>query len=104
VICKSMIAWELWLQKVVMLLSILVLGRSDFLRDDFDLLEYEFPENKDIKIYPISDLHIGASEFMLEAWTKYAGYALRGQLLPGAYALQEIILRSNKKSVRVVME
>ena len=39
--------------KVVMLLSILVLGRSGFLRDDFDLLEYEFPENKDIKIYPI---------------------------------------------------
>jgi len=64
-----MIAWELWLQKWSCFC--LFWGRGGFLRDDFDLLEYEFLENKDIKIYPISDLHIGASEFMLEAWKAF---------------------------------
>lgn len=41
------------------------------MRDDFDLLIYEFPENNDIKIYPISDLHIGAKECMLETWKSF---------------------------------
>jgi predicted phosphodiesterase len=39
--------------------------------DDFVLMEYEFPENRDIKIYPISDLHIGAKECMLTAWAAF---------------------------------
>lgn len=41
------------------------------MRDDFDLLIYEFPGNKDIKIYPISDLHIGAKECMLQTWKAF---------------------------------
>ncbi len=41
------------------------------MRDDFDLIIYEFPKNKDIKIYPISDLHIGAKECMLETWKDF---------------------------------
>ncbi len=39
--------------------------------DDFVLLEYQFPVNKDIKIYPISDLHIGAKESMIEKWKEF---------------------------------
>ncbi len=41
------------------------------MRDDFDIIEVEFPQNKDIKIYPISDLHIGAKECLLNEWTKF---------------------------------
>lgn len=41
------------------------------MKNDFELIEYEFTPNSDIKIYPISDLHIGAKECLLEEWKKF---------------------------------
>lgn len=41
------------------------------MRSDYDLLIYKFPNKKDIKIYPISDLHIGAEECLLDAWRDF---------------------------------
>lgn len=38
---------------------------------DFKPLVYSFPENKDIIIYPISDLHIGAQESMIKEWKEF---------------------------------
>ncbi len=41
------------------------------MRDDFEPIVYNFQENKDIKIYPISDLHVGARESMTRAWEQF---------------------------------
>lgn len=38
---------------------------------DFKPLVYHFPENKDIVIYPISDLHIGSQDTMLKEWKEF---------------------------------
>lgn len=39
--------------------------------DDFKTIECSFPENRDIKIYPISDLHLGAKDCMIKSWMKF---------------------------------
>lgn len=38
------------------------------MRRDFEPLIYHFPDNKDLTLYPISDLHIGARECMINVW------------------------------------
>ncbi len=38
---------------------------------DFEPIVYDFPDNKDIVIYPISDVHIGAQECMVKVWTDF---------------------------------
>jgi predicted phosphodiesterase len=43
----------------------------DILLSDLKPLVYEFPDNNDIIIYPISDLHIGAREAMVKEWDKF---------------------------------
>lgn len=35
---------------------------------DFELIQHHFPERNDIKIYPISDVHLGAAEHLTRAW------------------------------------
>ena len=35
---------------------------------DFELIQHHFPERNDIKIYPISDVHLGAAEHMTREW------------------------------------
>lgn len=40
------------------------------MKSDFDMIVRKLP-NKDIKIYPVSDLHIGASEFMYQKWEAF---------------------------------
>ena len=35
---------------------------------DFELMIRKFPENKDVTIIPISDVHLGAQEHMQRAW------------------------------------
>lgn len=39
--------------------------------DDFTPIIKSFPNNDDITIYPIADLHIGASECMVKAWGEF---------------------------------
>lgn len=38
---------------------------------DFEIITRHFPENKDIKIYPISDVHLGAAEHMAAEWDSF---------------------------------
>jgi DNA polymerase II small subunit/DNA polymerase delta subunit B len=41
------------------------------LLNDFEIITRHFPENKDIKIYPISDVHLGAGEHMAPEWDNF---------------------------------
>ena len=38
---------------------------------DFTLITKHFPENRDITIFPISDVHLGAAEHMEAAWREF---------------------------------
>lgn len=38
---------------------------------DFELITHKFPENKDITIVPISDVHLGAAEHKAKEWTTF---------------------------------
>ena len=38
------------------------------LLSDFEIITRHFPENNDIKIYPISDVHLGAAEHLAAEW------------------------------------
>lgn len=38
---------------------------------DFTLITKHFPENKDIVLYPIADVHLGAAEHMESAWREF---------------------------------
>ena len=39
--------------------------------NDFEIITRHFPENNDIKIYPISDVHLGASEHLAAEWDNF---------------------------------
>ena len=38
---------------------------------DFEIIIRHFPENNDIKIYPISDVHLGAAEHLAAEWDNF---------------------------------
>ena len=38
---------------------------------DFTLIQRYIPEHREIKIYPISDLHLGAAEHNESAWSEF---------------------------------
>lgn len=38
------------------------------MKDDFDIIVKGFSDNKDLVIYPVSDLHIGAKECLMREW------------------------------------
>ena len=35
---------------------------------DFEIISHHFPEREDIKIYPVSDVHLGAAEHLTREW------------------------------------
>ena len=41
------------------------------MHSDFTIIQKQFPENKDIVIYPISDIHLGAAEHTEAAWREF---------------------------------
>ena len=43
-------------------------GKGVRMLGDFEIIPHKFPENKDITIYPISDVHLGAAEHMTREW------------------------------------
>lgn len=49
---------------------------------DFEIIQHKFPENKDITIIPISDVHLGASEHMERDWNNFCTMVLSN---PGIY-------------------
>ena len=38
---------------------------------DFEMITHKFPDRQDLTIIPISDVHLGASEHMWEAWESF---------------------------------
>jgi predicted phosphodiesterase len=51
--------------------------RGNKMKSDYELIIKHIPINSDIKIYPISDLHIGASEFLHDKWTDFKKQILK---------------------------
>lgn len=49
---------------------------------DFTLITKHFPENRDIKIFPVADVHLGAAEHMEGAWREFRTAVLED---PDAY-------------------
>ena len=43
------------------------------LLNDFEIITRHFHENNDIKIYPISDVHLGAAEHLAAEWDNFVG-------------------------------
>lgn len=41
------------------------------MRDDFTMIIKKIPNNRNIKIYPISDVHLGAIEHMEKEWEEF---------------------------------
>ena len=41
------------------------------LNSDFDMIVHQFPDNKDITIIPVADVHLGASEHYAEEWKSF---------------------------------
>lgn len=41
------------------------------MHSDFEIIQHHIKENKDIKIYPISDVHLGAAEHMEALWCDF---------------------------------
>lgn len=73
------------------------------MKSDFDLIQHHFPENQDITIYPISDVHLGASEHMEQEWA-----AFRDRLLgePNSYIILggDLINNCTRSSVSNIFE
>ena len=44
--------------------------------NDFDLIQHKFAENNDIRIIPVSDVHLGAAEHMTKQWEQFCGSVL----------------------------
>ena len=71
--------------------------------NDFDIITWHFPENKDIKIYPISDVHLGAAEHMASEWDNFCKKIL-GE--PNSYIILggDLLNNSLKSSVANIYE
>ena len=48
---------------------------------DFKLISHKF-DNRDIEIWPISDVHLGAAEHNAEAWAAFCREILEHTILP----------------------
>lgn len=46
------------------------------MKNDFDMIIRHFPANDDIKIIPIADVHLGASEHMTKEWERFVSTIL----------------------------
>lgn len=68
------------------------------MRSDFDIITHRFEENNDIIIYPISDVHLGASEHMKREWSNFCNNLLQ---IPNAYIVLggDLINNSTRNSV-----
>ena len=55
--------------------------------NDFEIITRHFPENNDIKIYPISDVHLGAAEHLAAEWDNFCKRILEE---PNSYIIRFI--------------
>ena len=70
---------------------------------DFELITHHFPENKDILIFPISDVHLGAAEHMEREWAEFCRQIKE---TPNAYIVLggDLINNATRNSVSNVFE
>jgi predicted phosphodiesterase len=70
---------------------------------DFEIITHHFPENRDIILFPISDVHLGASEHMEKEW---ADFCRQIEETPNAYIVLggDLINNSTRTSVANVFE
>lgn len=73
------------------------------MKSDFDMIIRHFPSNEDIKIIPISDLHLGAAEHMEREWSRFADNILADK---NAYIVLggDLINNTTRNSVSNVFE
>ena len=71
--------------------------------NDFEIITRHFSENKDIKIYPISDVHLGAAEHLSAEWDNFCKRILEE---PDSYVILGGDLRNNstRSSVADIFE
>lgn len=70
---------------------------------DFEIITHHFPENRDIILFPISDVHLGASEHMEKEWAEFCRQI---EETPNAYIVLggDLINNSTRTSVANVFE
>lgn len=70
---------------------------------DFILIQKHFGANEDIKIYPISDVHLGAAEHMEKEWEKFCSAVLNEE---NAYIVLggDLINNATRNSVSNIFE
>ena len=70
---------------------------------DFELITHHFPERNDIKIYPISDVHLGAAEHMTREWELFCQKVVNE---PNSYIILggDLINNATRNSVSNVFE
>ena len=70
---------------------------------DFEMITHHFPNNYDITIFPISDVHLGASEHMEKEWSEFCRHI---EETPNAYIVLggDLINNSTRNSVSNVFE
>ena len=70
---------------------------------DFKMIVRQIPENNDITIYPIADVHLGASEHMESAWREFRTNILQD---PDAYIVLagDLINNATRSSVSNIFD
>lgn len=70
---------------------------------DFTLITKHFPDNRDLTIYPISDVHLGAAEHMESAWREFRTRVLEDE---NAYLILggDLINNATRNSVSNVFD
>jgi predicted phosphodiesterase len=70
---------------------------------DFEIITHHFHENRDILLFPISDVHLGASEHMEKEWAEFCRHI---EELPNAYIILggDLINNATRNSVSNVFE
>ena len=70
---------------------------------DFEIITHHFPDNRDITLYPISDVHLGASEHMEREWDDFCR---KIEETPNSYIILggDLINNATRNSVSNVFE
>lgn len=71
--------------------------------NDFDMIRHHIPDNGDVTVYPVSDVHLGAAEHMERAWEEFCQNVLtkeRTYIILGG----DLINNATKNSVSNVYE
>lgn len=70
---------------------------------DFKMIVKQIPENNDITIYPVADIHLGAAEHMESAWREFRTMILQD---PDAYVVLagDLINNATRSSVSNVFD